>query len=829
MTFTILSDTTSKLIHRSNVRPTNDPLESNLRIDPLTVPKIVKDKVDIKSDAITDVLAPDPDSDLHADPIHSAMPIIDTSDLVGRTFLTPVNEDGQRLRARIVKAVEDYEDDNLKDPTHKKFVCTMNDDTTEEIFSYNEILDHLNLQEEETLWKFKRITAHEGPLRQDHPNYNGSLYNIMIEWENGEITSEPLSVIAADDPVTCAIYGDENNLLDQPGWKRFKRLAKRKKKMLRMLNQAKLRSYRTSPKYKFGYELPRNNSYEHAVQLDKRNGNKLWQEATQLEMDQQHEYKTYKDLGYNARAPDGYKKIRVHIVWDVKHDGRHKARLVADGNLTEVPLSSVYSGVVSLRGVRLALFLSELNSLETWCTDIGNAYLEANTKEKVYIKAGPEFGKLKGHTLIIVKALYGLRTSGLRWHERLAECLTTMKFFPCKMEPDIWMRDMDTHYEYIAVYVDDLLIVSKNPKEITDILVNKYKFKLKGTGLIKYHLGCDFYRDEEGVLCFAPKRYIEKLIDIYKNTFGVKPKLNISSPLEKGDHPELDTSELLDQDGIQKYQSLIGALQWTVSLGRIDVNTAVMTLSSFRVEPRKGHMDRIKRVYSYLAKMKHATIRIRTEEPDLSGLPDQVFDWEKSVYGEVTELLPDDAPRPLGKEVVTISYHDANLYHNVITGRSVTGIIHFINKTPIDWYSKKQSTVETATYGSEYVSGKTCVEQIIDLRYTLRYLGVSVKKKSFMFGDNSSVVDSSMTPHARIHKRHVALSFHRVREAIAAKIIGYYFIPGEINPADILSKHWGYSQVWTMLQPLLFWTGDTADLIEKELKSLPVKGEYQEK
>ena len=98
-----------------------------------------------------------------------------------------------------------------------------------------------------------------------------------------------------------------------------------------------------------------------------------------------------------------------------------------------------------------------------------------------------------------------------------------------------------------------------------------------------------------------------------------------------------------------------------------------------------------------------------------------------------------------------------------------------------------------------------------------------------MFGDNSSVVDSSMTPHAKIHERHVALSFHRVREAIAAKIIGYYFVPGEINPADILSKHWGYSQVWTMLQPLLFWTGDTNDLIKKELKSLPVKGEYQEK
>ena len=94
----------------------------------------------------------------------------------------------------------------------------MKDDTVEEIFSYNEILDHPNQQDEDTVvWKFKRITAHEGPLKQSHPNYNGSLYNVMIEWENGEITSEPLAIIGADDPVTCAIYADENNLLDKPG------------------------------------------------------------------------------------------------------------------------------------------------------------------------------------------------------------------------------------------------------------------------------------------------------------------------------------------------------------------------------------------------------------------------------------------------------------------------------------------------------------------------------------------------------------------------------------------------------------------------------------
>jgi hypothetical protein len=221
----------------------------------------------------------------------------------------------------------------------------------------------------------------------------------MVEWENGEQTNEPLSIIGADDPVTCAIYARDNNLLDLPGWKRFKTIAKRQKKFIRMVNQAKLRSYRTAPRYKYGFEVPRD--YEHAKRLDERNGNTRWMDATDLEFAQLHEYEAFIDYGLHGKPPDGYKKIRVHLVYDCKHDGRHKARLVAGGHLTEVPLESVYSGVVSLRGLCLLVFLAELNDLETWATDIGNAYLEAVTSELVYVVAGPEFGDYEGHTLVI--------------------------------------------------------------------------------------------------------------------------------------------------------------------------------------------------------------------------------------------------------------------------------------------------------------------------------------------------------------------------------------------------------------------------------------------
>ena len=147
------------------------------------------------------------------------------------------------------------------------------------------------------------------------------------------------------------------------------------------------------------------------MEIDKQKENTLWQDATKLELESMAAYNVFKDQGYKAAPPPEYKAIRVHLIYDVKHDGRHKARLVADEHLTDGPDDSVYSSVVSLRGLHMLLFLAELNDIEIWGTDIGNAYLEALTSEHVCINAGPEFGPLEGHLLLIHKALYGLRSS----------------------------------------------------------------------------------------------------------------------------------------------------------------------------------------------------------------------------------------------------------------------------------------------------------------------------------------------------------------------------------------------------------------------------------
>ena len=579
---------------------------------------------------------------------------IDIPNLLGRSFLLPPEDNGERHMAKVIDI-----DDHGQTLEDIKFKLKINKDQAEEIMSYNQLMDYIQKgtdaeEDLDSLFKFRDIVAHQGPLESTDPNHKGSKYNVMVEWESGEVTYEPLTLISKDDPITCAVYAKKHDLLDTTGWKHLKRYAKTSKRLIRAVKQSRIRQVRASARYQHGFQVPKD--YNDAMRLDKENGNTHWQDAMDLELTQIHEYKVFKDTGkakfHNGKVvtPDGFQKIRVHFVYAVKHDGRFKARLVADGHLTKEPVESIYSGVVSLRSLRMVVFLSQLNNLEIWGADVGNAYLEAYTDEKLCIMAGPEFKELQGHLLIMVKALYGTRSGGARWHDRLFDILQELKFKPSKADPDVWMRPEQggTCYEYIAVYVHDLAIAAKDPQAFCNELKKKYNLKLKGVGPLEYHLGHTYKKDPDGTLAADPRRYVNKILESYKRMFKEKPRKS-RPPLEGGDHPELDTSELCDEHQTKQFQTLIGQLQWLISLGRFDIAVHVMSLSRFRAQPRKGHLDRAKRIVGYLLFLPDGAIRFRIGEPDFSSLKDQEYDWTRTVYSGACEQIPHDIPKPLGK------------------------------------------------------------------------------------------------------------------------------------------------------------------------------------
>ena len=199
-------------------------------------------------------------------------------------------------------------------------------------------------------------------------------------------------------------------------------------------------------KYMFGFLIPRN--YTEALELDKANNNSKWYDVTKAELDSIHSYEVFQKhekVKYDKQkkvmnAPPGYQKIRVHLIFAVMYDGRYKARLVADGHLTPDPVESIYSGVVSLQNLKLVIFLAKLNNLELWGADIGNAYLEAPTEEKLYIVAGPEFEDWEGYILTFSNALYGLKFSGKRWAETLHDVIQDMSFTPSRADQCMWLK-----------------------------------------------------------------------------------------------------------------------------------------------------------------------------------------------------------------------------------------------------------------------------------------------------------------------------------------------------------------------------------------------------
>ena len=821
LTFLVLDSVTSRVVARSELRSGLTTTLPNFRsiLPPdggESSPKIIQSTTDLAG--------------LDINPSDLKMPRFSPDELIGKTFVRTL-DNGNNYKATVLRKIQDQEAENH---SNIKFLIELGDGEFDEIIGYNtlceciEDLEDEDIEPEEKVWTFKEVLAHQGPLKKSDKDYKGSLYNVKILWDDGSETYEPLEMVIKDDPVTLAAYARKHKLLDQPVWKKLKTLARRlvhdPEGVHHLHYNVMANKLTTGPIYQFGIEVPRN--VKHAYELDKKNGNTKWQDAMRDEINSLLDYSTFEDKGSIKYLP-GYKNIRVHFVFAVKHDLRHKARLVAGGHLTDPSTTdSTYSSVVSLRSMRIAISAAELNKLGIMVGDVSSAYLEAFTQEKVCFIAGPEFGPLEGHLLVIVRALYGLRTSGARWHDRYADVMRTIGFYPCKADPDVWMKDCRTHYEYVLVYVDDLMFIGKEPQAFFDSLTNEHGFKLKGVGKPSYHLGGDFFRDSDGTLAWGAKSYVSKMLTSYETMFGCKPK-EYSTPMIEKDHPEIDQSDLLDTLGIKQYQSLIGALQWLVTLGRFDIHLAVATMSSYRVAPRIGHLDRLKRVYGYLKRNPSGAIRFRTKIPNHESVATPVqYDWSSSIYGNVKEELPPDMPTPRGKAMRTTTYQDANLYHDLVTGRAMSGIFHFVNQTPIISYCKKQKTVETATYGSEFMVARHACEQIMDLRYTLRMMGIPIDGPAWMFGDNASVITSSTIPQSTLNKRHNALSYHRVRECLAAKIIYLLHIDGKYNPSDVLTKPLGYTTFWPLIQPLFFWKGETIlnkpyPIIIKQIKDDP--------
>ena len=579
---------------------------------------------------------------------------------------------------------------------------------------------------------------------------------------------------------------------------------------------------------KFGIEIP--GTVEQAVKLDTHNGNTLWQDAIIKEM--KNSRVAFKLLERGEKPPVGHKEITCHIIFDLKLDMTRKARYVAGGHLTDVPSSMTYSSVVSRDTVRIGFLVAALNDLDILAGDIQNAFLEAPTKEKIFFYAGDEWKADKDKIVVVVRALYGLKSSALQFRNHLADTLGNRLGFKSSLaDPDLWYKAATDatgkkYYSYILVYVDDLLIIDKNPRRYMSQIQETFTVKPGSIEEPKTYLGADinkvYYSDGSYAWTMGSQTYVKKVVKNVKVTmakdrleFNKKlsdPSISVPQPLSSVNYrPELDTSVECNDAQVTLFQNVIGILRWVVELGRIDIGFEVSILSRYLVQPRTGHLLQALHVFKYL------DVHSKNElafDPAMHEVDDPVATTSriramKDIYPDAQEDLPPNAPEPRGNAMQVNCFVDSDHAGDRLTRRSQTGIILYCNSAPIVWYSKRQNTVECSTFGSEFVALRVASELIISLRYKLRMFGIPISGPANVFCDNESVYKNASFAESTLKKKHNSICFHRVRECVASGIMVVHKVDTHFNLSDILTKSLPAHQRIELRRKIMFCEDDS--------------------
>ena len=498
--------------------------------------------------------------------------------------------------------------------------------------------------------------------------------------------------------------------------------------------------------------------------------------------------KCFKYHPSHHKLPSTYQFAPLRMIFDIKkEDFRRKARLVAGGHVVNASMFESYSSVVQTISLRMLQTIALNEGLDIMTADVGNAFIQAYTNEKIYSRCGKEFGDREGCIVEIKKALYGLSTSARQWSLELGDKLRTLGFKPSRADPDLWIRMADdgTHYEYIATHVDDLIIASKNP--------DKYIKKLKENYPLRhvqknpdFYLGNNVSRRDDGTIKISLEKYIKEVVRRFELKHGTLRKENVA--ISPGDHPENDDTPLLNEEGITDFQSIIGVCQWISVSARMDITHAVSSVSRFAAKPREGHMRRALKIIGFLKKYPKKGYIIDPRNPiSVEKYSDVIPDFGNQ-YDKFEEDIDEKIPKAIMKELDVTIFVDSNHGHDLVTGKSITGVIIFVGRTPIKYFSKRQSSVQTSTFGAEFVSLKRSVEEAIAIRYYLRSMGVRVTKPTVIYGDNLSAIRNSVDPGSPLKKKYLALAYHFCRQYFSAGVVSIRKIDTKENIADPFTK-----------------------------------------
>ena len=338
-------------------------------------------------------------------------------------------------------------------------------------------------------------------------------------------------------------------------------------------------------------------------------------------------------------------------------------------------------------------------------------------------------------------------------------------------------------------------MLSEEPMHWIERLQAVYELRDDTIGPPKIYLGAMIGKtdlhDGRSMWHMAADKYVKNSVQVVQDLLdkdgqGLTLK-KAKAPFPSDYKPEMDVTEELDDAGVSRFRQLIGILRWAVELGRIDMYLETSLLSQYLASPREGHLEAAYHIFAFLKGHPQQKIVFDASRPVVDEDRFAKVDW-KETYGELIEEFPPKMPKPRGNSVVISCFVDADHAGNKVTRRSHTGILIWVNNAPIIWYSKRQNTVETSTFGSELVAMRIAKELIVALRYKLRMFGVPIDGPANVYCDNQGVVKNTSLPESTLSKKHNAINYHTVREAAAADILRVAKEPTQSNLADLFTK-----------------------------------------
>ena len=575
-------------------------------------------------------------------------------------------------------------------------------------------------------------------------------WSILVKWKDGTFSWVPLSVVKESNPIELAEYATVHDIQKFPAfawWTKY--VLKKRDKII-----SKVKSDMVKDRLKFGIKVPQ--TIQEALQIDKDSNTNFWRKA--IEKEHKNVLVAFQLLEDDELLPIGSKRIPYHMIFDVKFDLTRKARLVAGGHRApHVPAHTTYSTVASRESVRILFLLAALNEVSIQTADIGNAYLNAPCREKVHVIVGPElFGPAnEGKRAIIVHALYGLKSASAAWRKHLVDTIRLeLGYKSSKGDSDVFMKRYVTTsgvnlYAYILIYVDDILCVHEDPGKEINKLGTYYRLKEGSVKEPDIFLGANFKQWEVSesngsvtkAYAMSCKDYVKEAIKVVEkrmNENGFKytssRRHGRKTPFSSSDYrPEMDKSPLCTEKMTTLYQNCVGILRWMCKLGRLDILHKTSLLSQYLTSPREGHLHQAFNIFNYLKHCDKNWIVFDPGRFEISWTPmkEEPHPHERSVamqemYPDAKLIDPPDIPQLLGKPIQLTTFVDADHAGNKVTQRSHTGILILANMAPIFWFSKKQNTIESSTFGSEFIALKQATEIIEGLIYKLLMLGIPV-------------------------------------------------------------------------------------------------------